>query len=198
MWGRLYTTWRLIIHVTVSRVWALVLSSKALVHAIRLLIPPGWLVSPACGRRSNQVLDPLMWCILKQDIKTGINATFSIWLLHLTISLTITIINLSTRYRTRVSRAVHWVVSSLALILTLGQHLLLLISIPVAVRALLVGRRRHRLIAFCFCGCGVGAGDGRGGVGVALRVKGAISDVAAWYGGGNAFSAGCIITIEFI
>lgn len=53
-WGKLYTMWWLIIHVAVSRVWALVLCSEALVHVITLLTPPGRLVPPACGVRSNQ------------------------------------------------------------------------------------------------------------------------------------------------
>lgn len=91
--------------------------------------------------------------------------------------LTIIIIHLATRHRARVSCAVHRVVSSLGLtlILTLGQQLLLLISISVAVGALLIGGRRHRLVAFSLCGAGVGAGDRWGGVGVALRVKGAVA-----------------------
>lgn len=63
---------------------------------------------------------------------------------------------------------------------SLGQHLLLLISIPVAVGALLIGRRRHRLVALLLCGAGVGAGYRRGGVGdAALGVEGAIANVTA-------------------
>lgn len=57
--SRLYTMWCLIICVAESRVRALVLFSKALVHAISLLIPPGLLVSPACGTRSKQMSFPL-------------------------------------------------------------------------------------------------------------------------------------------
>lgn len=62
-WERLYTMQRLIICVAVSRVWALVLSSEALVHAIPLLVPPGRLVSPACEVRANQKasLSPKIW-----------------------------------------------------------------------------------------------------------------------------------------
>lgn len=44
----------LVIHVTVSRVGALVLSTEALVHAVALLVPPGRLGSPPCARRSEQ------------------------------------------------------------------------------------------------------------------------------------------------
>lgn len=68
-WERLYTMWWLVIHVAVSRVWALGLSSEALVHAIILLTPPRRLVSPACGVTANEkALFPL--CD-GQDIETG-------------------------------------------------------------------------------------------------------------------------------
>ena len=59
---RLYMMWWLIISVAVSRVWALVLSSEALVRrAVPLLIPPGRLVSPACGGTSKRKCDFLYW-----------------------------------------------------------------------------------------------------------------------------------------
>lgn len=68
-WERLYKMWWLVIHVTVSRVWTLVLFTKTLVHAIPLLIPPGRLVSPTWGMRSNQkTLFPLCDAV---SLKTG-------------------------------------------------------------------------------------------------------------------------------
>lgn len=53
-WERLYMTWWSVIHVTVSRVWALALSSEALVHNVPLLTPPGRLVSPPCRTKLYQ------------------------------------------------------------------------------------------------------------------------------------------------
>lgn len=85
---------------------------------------------------------------------------------------TIITVALSPGDRAGIGSAVHRVVS-----LTLGQHLLLLISIAVAVRTLLIGRRWHRLVAFYLCGAGVGGGDGWGRVcgGGTLRVEGAVA-----------------------
>lgn len=193
---------RLIICVAISRVWALVLSSKALVRAIPLLVPPGRLVSPACEVRANQKvsLSPKIWLYINiKKALAGRDGHYFIATLISTSPLTIIIIPLATSHWTRVRRAVHGVVSS-PLALILGQHLLLLLSIPVAVRALLVGRRRHRLVAFCLCGAGVGAGDRWGGVGAALWVKGAVAHVATWSSGVGAFGcgAGCVVTIQFI
>lgn len=135
----------------------------------------------------------------RQDILSDCRDEFQL----ATFLLTIIIIHLATCYRAGVSCAVHRVFSSLALalILTLGQHFLLLISIPVAVGALLVGGRRHGLVALYLRGAGVGAGDGWGGVGAGLWVKGAVTNVAALSSAASAlvgWGAGCIITIEFI
>lgn len=88
----------------------------------------------------------------------------------------------------------------MALVLTLGQHLLLLVSVAVAVGALLVRRGRHRLVTLSLGGAGVAAGGGRAGVGggaaTALGVKGAVADVAARAARPGAF--GRVITVQFI
>ena len=209
--GRNMTSW-LVVDVAVSRVRALVLSSIALVRGVPpLLVTPGRLVSPACGIRSIPMSDLFVCLYRTHKCSHG-----SFWSVNSCIGerfapswLTVIIIHLAARHWAGVSGAVHGVVSCLALGLVLCQHLLLLVSVAVAVGALLIGRGGHRLVAFSLGGAGVGAGHGRAGVvggaaaalrvkgaAAALGVKGAVADVAAWSAGCRAF--GCVVTVKFI
>lgn len=82
---------------------------------------------------------------------------------------------------------------------SLGQHLLLLLPIAIAVRALLVSWRRHRLVAPRVCVAGVGAGIGRGGKVAAVLEKSAVTCVVCSRGvRGFGCRASGVITIQFI
>lgn len=66
------------------------------------------------------------------------------------VPIAVVIVHLTPSHRAGVRCAVHGVVHSLTLIL--GQHLLFLIPVPVAVGTLLVSRGRHRLVALSLSG----------------------------------------------
>lgn len=109
------------------------------------------------------------------------------------------IIGMSSCHRTGIRRAVRRGASSLAYRAALGQHLLLLLSITVAVRALLVNGWRHRVVALSLGAAG--AGYGRGGIGgAALGVKGTVAGAALRSSRvcGIASAAGTAVGVELI
>lgn len=166
--------------VAVSRVRALVLCSKALIHAETGLSPPGLLMSPACRVREIQSVF--------SKIGRNVSTIRNLRVLHNQLTIII-IIALVASHWTGISCAVHWVVPPLVLILR--QHFLLLLSVSIAVRALLICGRGHRLVVFSF-GCDR-ARWGRVGV---VWVEGAVAHY--WFCGVFGCSARCIVTIQFI
>lgn len=101
--------------------------------------------------------------------------------------------------RTRIGCAVCGGVSSLNHRIALGQHLLLFLSISVAIWALLVNRWGHGAVALSLCVAGAGYGW-RGVGGAALWVKRTVACAAVRFSHVGVFAsiAGSIVSIKLI